>query len=488
MTNPFRRTIVGPPGTGKTTKIISLVQEYVSSGTDPKRIGLVTFTKVAAKVLAKRAGIGSEFVGTIHSIAFKQAGINRSQVADYEFYRDLSKKTGIEITNRNVEDNDQIELGDELLAIYQYSKAILAEDAKMVYMESHRPGSYSVFKYFIDSLESFKKGYGVIDFNDMLEMAVGAGVPDLDILFVDEAQDLSPLQWKLINYWATEIRTVIVSGDDDQAIFSWGGADPQGISKWKELHQAEQEILGQSYRVPAKVHKAAESVIRRVKVRIDKEYKPRPEEGTVRMFGDIGQLEIEHGEKCSILYRNHSLRGDIEDHLIALAVPYRVLNGKPGVNESPMAQAIKNWVTAFDDFKMFGNFRLTDPEINKMKRFMHPGAFRALKNGDFDIYDHWGKAFTGSTRILNYLSRIEAKYGSIRGIPTIQLSTIHGFKGDEDDRIILLDGMGQKTSENFHKDPDSEYRVFYVGVTRAKHQLDIVTVDNPVLVGVFDGI
>jgi superfamily I DNA/RNA helicase len=63
-------------------------------------------------------------------------------------------------------------------------------------------------------------------------------------------------------------------------------------------------------------------------------------------------------------------------------------------------------------------------------------------------------------------------------IPTISLSTIHGFKGMEADRVILIDSLTQRTMDAFSVDPDSEYRVFYVGATRAKICLNLITGDN----------
>ena len=265
-----RKTIIGPPGTGKTTWIIDKVYSLIERGVRSDRIGLVTFTKIAAKVLAKRANISSDYIGTMHSIAFRLAKMSRSQVVNDIFYKDFSNHVGIPITNRNVEDNDQIELGDEFLSIYQYYKATLADDPVRVYMDSYRPGSLASFKYFITMFESYKLDLGFIDFNDMLDMAFEKDKPELDILFIDEAQDLSPLQWSLIDYWATGIKQVFVVGDDDQAIFQWGGADSKGISKWKSLHDADQEVLGQSYRIPKKVHWPANALIGQVKDRIEK--------------------------------------------------------------------------------------------------------------------------------------------------------------------------------------------------------------------------
>ena len=62
---------------------------------------------------------------------------------------------------------------------------------------------------------------------------------------------------------------------------------------------------------------------------------------------------------------------------------------------------------------------------------------------------------------------------------TVHLSTIHGSKGRESDRVILINDMGKKSSNTYHSgDTASEIRVFYVGITRAKRRLDLVLGEN----------
>ena len=62
----------------------------------------------------------------------------------------------------------------------------------------------------------------------------------------------------------------------------------------------------------------------------------------------------------------------------------------------------------------------------------------------------------------------------LESVPTIRLSTIHAAKGHEADRVILLTDMTTRVAQSAEKAPDDEIRVWYVGMTRAKRQLDIV--------------
>ena len=76
-------------------------------------------------------------------------------------------------------------------------------------------------------LEEFKKKREVFGFTDMIHMFIESGmVPKLDVVFVDEAQDLCKLQWRMIHKICQDpVRNMYISGDDDQAIFRWSGAD-----------------------------------------------------------------------------------------------------------------------------------------------------------------------------------------------------------------------------------------------------------------------
>jgi len=82
---------------------------------------------------------------------------------------------------------------------------------------------------------------------------------------------------------------------------------------------------------------------------------------------------------------------------------------------------------------------------------------------------------------MQYLKAVYRNFGTLNVEPTIHLSTIHGSKGREADRVVLINGMTARSAEAMDRDPDSEIRTFYVGITRARHQLDVVDGDNPMM-------
>lgn len=103
---------------------------------------------------------------------------------------------------------------------------------------------------------------GVYDYTDMLVMARNAelDLPELEYLFVDEAQDLSSLQWILVNRLAGSTKNIVIAGDDKQAINSFNGAD---VDTFLNL-PGKVEVLQQSYRVPKSVYNLANRIMKKM--------------------------------------------------------------------------------------------------------------------------------------------------------------------------------------------------------------------------------
>ena len=80
------------------------------------------------------------------------------------------------------------------------------------------------------SLEDYKEKNYKHDFTDMLSTYIESGpVPKLDVVIIDEAQDLNNLQWEMAEKMWANAKRVYISGDDDQAIFRWAGADVEHL-------------------------------------------------------------------------------------------------------------------------------------------------------------------------------------------------------------------------------------------------------------------
>ena len=100
------RKLFGPPGTGKTTKLLKYVKTFLKLGTPIDKIGYFAFTtKAANEAVDRMLDYHTAFerkdlkhFRTLHSLAFNQLGMKKAQVMQDEHYEDIGKKLGIEVT------------------------------------------------------------------------------------------------------------------------------------------------------------------------------------------------------------------------------------------------------------------------------------------------------------------------------------------------------------------------------------------------------
>ena len=101
--------------------------------------------------------------------------------------------------------------------------------------------------------------------------------PAFDVVFIDEAQDLSLMQWDMARTIWNKTNDAFIAGDDDQAIFRWAGADVDSF-----ITQTGKFLkLTESFRVPRQVHDIAMGIIGRVSNRLKKKWEPKLVEGSV---------------------------------------------------------------------------------------------------------------------------------------------------------------------------------------------------------------
>lgn len=464
-------TIFGPPGTGKTTEMLRRVEEARDRGYGTNDIGFFSFTRAAADEAAKRLGVKrSDKIATLHSLCFRAKAATPLAMVDAYKLRKFGAVAGVKFSGaQNDEYGEQMEDGDKYLAIYNLARSRLTSPRDEYYGSDDRPGDFQQFTYCLNSYEAWKKAYGYIDFTDLLESYARDPVNHGGrILFFDEAQDLSPLQWRVVDEMLKfeQVREVVVAGDDDQAIYEWAGADPHGMASFGARHDAEQSVLAQSYRVPAAVHEVARGIVGRIDNRVKKKYRAAPRGGEVVSHGaGFHAGMVSHGEDALILCRSHSSRKEVESELINARVPYRSESGKPGLFDSMWADAMR----ALARLESGRAPNKTDIEV--MAKAGTPETRAALDRQDFRSIVAKGKI--GAFRVpFDFVEFF--RDADLSATPTVRLSTIHGSKGKEAHRVILHTGITARTDAGLLKNPDQEHRVWYVGVTRAKERLDIV--------------
>ena len=138
-----------------------------------------------------------------------------------------------------------------------------------------------------DEVQNYKESFQLVDFTDMIEKFIVSKLcPNFDITFIDEAQDLSPIQWKMVDIITKNSKYIILAGDDDQAIYGWAGAD---VKKFQQKFSKKDIILPQSYRVPKQIQSLADKILDRIPQdrRIAKTWKAREEEGKIQYLSLI---------------------------------------------------------------------------------------------------------------------------------------------------------------------------------------------------------
>jgi superfamily I DNA/RNA helicase len=441
--------VYGPPGTGKTSTLLAMMAE----AGDPTKIGFLAFTKNAAGEALRRLNLRtSKTVRTIHSLAYELTGTTRAQIVDHEKLKEFSEIIGYRVTGQSIIEAGELTFGDELHTAHQFRVAQCSD---------RQPDE--VDRHFSITYTKWKKQNGYVDYNDLLLHMVDMDVNcDLDWLFLDEGQDLSELQWRAVEKIMEKTPNVVIAGDDDQAIYTWAGADAHGMARFNAPYR----VLDQSHRIPRSVHEIAERIAQRMGDRIEKSYKPKDEDGTVTRYPSFDYLAPDLGSDTLVLYRNHSSRSEIEEWLLHHNVPYSI-TGLSGAFDDRYANAVR----------VYQALR-RDEEISKaqqvcLAKAVHPSYRSEILGNDFSCIrrNSWEHLIPMPGDRIEYLRSVD-----LRSRPTFRVSTIHAAKGGEADHVILYNAMGSKTYENFD---DNELRCWYVAVTRAKHKLTIIEGDNP---------
>ncbi|MAK51380.1 MAG: hypothetical protein CMG85_19385 [Marinobacter sp.] len=470
--------ILGPPGTGKTTTLLNIVEASLKRGVQPEKIAYLAFTRKAANEAQERAmvqfGFDADrfpFFRTLHSLAFKRLGLQRDEVMTNMHYRNIGKALGIEF--RGIYDEDLgihigDGLGDKCSRLESLARVGLRSIDKQYYLSNQMDLTLHAAKQYAESLRIYKKQNGLLDFTDMLEKYTSP-LP-VEICIIDEAQDLSSLQYRMAIKASAEASEVYIAGDDDQAIFGWAGAD---VNKFLNL-KGDKKILPQSFRIPMKVHQLASDVVKRIKNRYIKPWSPRTEKGNVEYIADEQQVNFKGDESWLCMSRSKYLLNRLKRSVRQQGYAYNY-NGKSSL-ESDETKAITSWEKirkdqpiSMPDAKNLINFFTFKVKLDKRESY----NIEHLSLPREAIHRDWmqilKKIAPDEREYLRSCMRNGEKFNSK---PRINISTIHQSKGGEADNVVLLTDMGRLSWESLGK--DEENRVWYVALTRAKQNLYLV--------------
>ena len=488
---PEINIILGPPGTGKTHNLLNLVEKELANGTPPDRIAFVSFTTKATNEARDRAKAKFNLTDkdfpyfcTLHAFGKRQMGLTKSEVMDKRDYAEFSDKYGVDLRKISVdwEDNGAVSTDNKFLRDINKSKMQCME-LQEYYNKSNLDYAWEELLWAFRSLEDYKQTYSKFDFTDMLTQYVAFGpTPALDVVIVDEAQDLTKLQWNMCEKIWQNAKRVYISGDDDQAIFRWAGADIEHLITM----QGNVSVLNQSYRCPVEVHKVAHDIVTRINQRRNKEWNPRDVEGEVRFHAYPGGVDMAEGNWLALATCGYML-GELEEDLRYQGLPYTI-NGKSPIKQDSI-KAVSAW-NRLNEHEQISYNDVSAIYANLKSGVGVQRGYKGLKTlEEGQVYDvesltmhhgllnagiPWDVAFnTIGEADKSYIMSLE-KHGGLGVEPKINLSTIHMAKGGECDNVMLMTDLSRANKEEMEIDSDDTNRVFYVGATRAKQSLHII--------------
>jgi len=486
----MKTIVLGPPGTGKTTTLLNKVDDYLKE-TDPDRVGYFAFTQKAAyharDEAIKKFNLTEDdlpYFRTLHSLAFRKLGLKKDQVMQSRHYKDLGEKLGFPVTYAEHQQDHGIFTSDsEYLQIINLAKVRnITLEQQFNKREHTQDLELNKLHIISNELRRYKKEYNLIDFNDMiLDFTKSDKSPKFDVVFIDEAQDLSLMQWDMARSIWNKTEDAFIAGDDDQAIFKWAGAHVDSFIALQD--QMINLPLIQSHRIPIKVHQLAMGIINRIKHRIDKTWQPKTSEGSLHRHFGIESVNMSSGEWLVLARTKHMLR-EIEDVLHRKGLYYETRHKRS--YEKDIQEAAQDW-----EHLRQGQL-LSYKQIEKIYGYMSPkhrektlmygmtkGSFYGIdqltKDFGLNTKKVWFEAFDDAGTIrIEYLRKMRANGEQLNKKPRIELSTIHAAKGGECENVVLLTDLTKTTLETYQKNPDDENRLFYVGATRTKENLHII--------------
>lgn len=490
--------ILGAPGCGKTTTLLGIIEKLIEDGTRPERVAYVSFTKKAVEEAASRAekkfGVGRKdlpFFRTVHSLCFQQTGVNRRDVLNRAHYKELAELLGVAITGAFDEDGSGMPVGgttgDQMLFLDNLAR-VKCKSLEDLYKDLEYPDfSWFQLKQFSTALKRYKEDSGLLDFTDMLTRYSLSGEPvPVEVAIVDEAQDLSRLQWTVLRKAFSNAKMVYVAGDDDQSIHEWGGSD---VATFLNLGGTRQ-VLEQSWRLPRAVHTLSQQVISRVEKRFPKRFISRAEEGAVQYHSGYEGVALDDPGSWLLIARNTYQLPKLEHLLREHGVVFSTTKKKSSVPEETY-RAIVYWE----------RLRKGQAQLGKHVKDIYDclvagcGVQRGYKGTNqleddkfYTLQDlkvahgllaegPWHEALSAIPLVEREYYLMALRRGGPKAlgeVPRFHLGTIHSVKGGEADNVLLLTDVAKRTYDEYKKRPDGETRVFYVGVTRTKKNLHVV--------------
>jgi DNA helicase-2/ATP-dependent DNA helicase PcrA len=524
--------VLAGAGTGKTRAITHRIAYGVHSGVySPQRLLAVTFTSRAAAEMRSRLrdlGVGSVQARTFHAAALRQLQFFWPQAIGGALPNLLDHKAQMiaEAARRLRLSTDRASIRD-LASEIEWAKVSMLTPANYLEKAQGRgnPGGFdltAVARVF-QSYEDVKTDRNVIDFEDVLLITVGILQEDPKVaatvreqyrhFVVDEYQDVSPLQQRLLELWLGGRDELCVVGDASQTIYSFTGASPKHLLGFKAQYPDATVVkLIRDYRSTPQVVKLANDLLagRRSGGPVADAAWAAPLQlvaqrpaGPVPQFTECSDDEAEAAtvavkvrelldagtaaSQVAVLFRTNGQSEAYEQALASAGIGYQLRGGERFFARKEVRDAILQLRAAT---RAVAETAAPEPLGQLVRDIVASlGYTDAAPHSGGALRERWeslaalvaladelvvsrGEQFSLSDFVNELQERSLAQHA-----PTVQgvtLASLHSAKGLEWDAVFLVglsEGLMPISFADSPESVDEERRLLYVGITRAKEHL-----------------
>lgn len=523
--------IVGLPGTGKTTTLSKIIANKLNTGLQPTDIMYSSFSRATAKAifdkmepLGYRGRQDLPYFRTLHALARLALDLNKRNFVSAEDKLHFCRDNGIPWKTERTKTIDEIEqfgivgtefepeVGNTLFRWWQTLKKLHVYDdpvrSAILKQESLSPLEVRALSGVPPRLtldwylawEDHKERTVKYEFDDMLQKVVAdeIGFPDnISCMVIDEAQDLSYLQFSMVKEWLLDVDEAYFAYDTLQAIYFFNAVDPSLIAGL----DGEERILERSYRVPRVPWECARDIAHLMGNTTMDLVAPAEGEGSVEFIDYHRAMHqvLRDERKTFLLFRTHAHIARFLNALEAEGTLTRGIGRTRTVADSPTFRAVRNLLHALyrdDAVNPLDTVRLVSALPAKYMR--ERGMKTAIKRGDYDLVDSMQTTLDGGTATGFYSlfrdadctqdvkhmledpkTRIVGKnalLGITRDRPlnvcdNVFVGTLFAVKGLDAYNVYLFDYLPHQEA-NIIRD---ECSLNFVGVTRTRDKLFIVS-------------
>jgi len=511
--------VIAGAGTGKTRVITNRIAYAINSGvTDPTRVLALTFTAKAAGEMRARLralGISNAAARTFHSAALKQLLYFWPYAFGGQFPTLLTTKSGFisqAITRAEVAIPAQVNALREIASEIEWAKVLqispdnyqqeAIENNRLVRLPNNKSESenLSMIAQVYEAYESLKRQERTLDFEDVLLLTVGMLEEDRGVrerirdqyryFTVDEYQDVSPLQQRLLNLWLGNREELCVVGDAAQTIYSFAGATSNFLLNFQNRFPNAQIFrLSRGYRSTPEIINTANKILRQANLISDHgtELQSANSHGDIPMVNGFASQSDEIAYVCAEVAKLINNQVDSSEIAVLARTNAQLDQVKSALNNAKIASQIRSGERFFDRvdvrdaMRVIRSASVLPSEIGDWYADL-VSVLRPFGDADYVVgFLKLAKSIqeNGGTNMRAFLREIEdrAEQNNPPTLPGVTLATLHAAKGLEWNHLFLIgvsDGvlpMGNDLNE--------ERRLFYVGVTRAKQRIQITYAGKP---------